>query len=265
MSSFRFLCLRYILVRWRRTRDGSSRWMPCGRLIIRHLPSTAKHVFLCLLLRREHGHPPRRSPGPPVMGAARTKCLSQSLSCQTGSSHNLLVMLINDPSGPWLDQTSMCWPLGEHNDAEVFTVSVLFKTDDPSLWSGLLSPSARAAAFRENRGLCINCHEENNSFRHCRHSFINASGCLNPELGQLDHDDAYRRWQSRMTSYRRGDKSSRPNNQQPREKSTPSFRSIERVPPGPGPGKQSQQQHIDVGPPWWHPAVARLICPQSYS
>ena len=35
------------------------------------------------------------------------------------------------------------------------------------------------------------------------------SGCLNPELVRLGDDDAYRRWQARMTSYRRDGKSSR--------------------------------------------------------
>ena len=32
---------------------------------------------------------------------------------------------------------------------------------------------------------------------------------MNPELGKLGDDDAYRRWQARMTSYRRGGTSSR--------------------------------------------------------
>ena len=30
-------------------------------------------IFPCLFLRRECGHPPRRGPGPPVMGAARAE------------------------------------------------------------------------------------------------------------------------------------------------------------------------------------------------
>ena len=100
-------------------------------------------------------------------------------------------------------------PLEEHHYAEVFAVCASFETDDPPLWSALLSPSARAAALRENRGHCLNCHEDTHSFRNCRHPFINASGCLNPELGQLGDDDAYRRWQARMTSYRRDGTSSR--------------------------------------------------------
>ena len=96
-----------------------------------------------------------------------------------------------------------------HHYAEVFAVCASFETDDPPLWSALLSPSARAAALRENRWLCLNCHEDTHSFRNCRRPFINANGCLNPELGQLGDDDAYRRWQARMTSYRRDGRSSR--------------------------------------------------------
>ena len=61
-------------------------------------------------------------------------------------------------------------------------------------------------------GHCLNCHEDTHSFRKCRHPFINASGCLNPELGQLCDDDAYRRWQALMTSYRSDGKSSRADN-----------------------------------------------------
>ena len=116
-------------------------------------------------------------------------------------------MCIRD--SPWTDNTSKCWPLEEHQYAEVFAVCASFETGDPPLWSALLSPSARAAALRENRGHCLNCHEDTHSFRNCRHPFINASGCLNPELGQLGDDDAYRRWQARMTSYRCDGRSSR--------------------------------------------------------
>ena len=121
-------------------------------------------------------------------------------------------MSINYPIDPWLDNTSKCWPLEEYHYAEVFAVCASFKTDDRPLRSGLFSPSARAAALRENRGHCLNCHEDTHSFKQCKHSFINASGCLNPELGQLGDDDACRRWQARMISYRRDGKSSHAHN-----------------------------------------------------
>ena len=151
-------------------------------------------------------------PRPADHGRGQDRVPSQSLSLQTGSSHHPIVMPIDASSHPWLDHASNCWPLKEHHCAEVFAVSGSFKTDYPPLWSGLISPSTHADALRENRGLCLNCHEDNHSFKHRRHPFINASGCLNPELGQLGDDDAYRRWQARMVCYRREGKSSRPNN-----------------------------------------------------
>ena len=120
-----------------------------------------------------------------------------------GPSNNPIVMSVIDPTDLWTDKTSKCWPLEEHHYAEVFAVLTSFRTDDPPLWSTLLSPFARAAALRENRGHCLNCHKDTHSFRNCRHPFSNASGCLNPELGQRCGDDAYRRWQARMTSYGR--------------------------------------------------------------
>ena len=58
-------------------------------------------------------------------------------------------MSINDPTDPWLNQASNFWPLEEQHYAEVFTVSASFSTDDPPLWSGLLSPSACVTALRE--------------------------------------------------------------------------------------------------------------------
>ena len=68
-------------------------------------------------------------------------------------------MSVIDPADPWTDNTSKCWPIEEHHYA-VFAVCALFETDDHPLWSALLSPSARAAALRENRGHCLNCHED---------------------------------------------------------------------------------------------------------
>ena len=40
--------------------------------------------FPCLLLRRECGHPPRRGPGPPVMGASRAECRVRRLHGRWG-------------------------------------------------------------------------------------------------------------------------------------------------------------------------------------
>jgi len=106
---------------------------------------------------------------------------------------------------------SNCWPLEEHHYAEVHAVCMSIQTEDPPLWSGLLSSSARAAALSENRGRCLNCHEDKHSLRQCRHPFLNLSGILNPDLGTLGDDgEAFRRWQERMIRHRR-ENNSRPN------------------------------------------------------
>ena len=68
-----------------------------------------------------------------------------------------------------------------------------------------LMPSEKTGGFDST------ATKDNHSFKHCKHPFIYASGCLNPEHGQLRDDDAYRRWQVRMVCYRRDGKSSRPN------------------------------------------------------
>ena len=53
----------------------------------------------------------------------------------------------------------------------------------------------------------LDCHETSHSFKQRSHPFINTSGCINSELGQLgDNGAAYRRWQERMLRYRRGSK-----------------------------------------------------------
>ena len=137
----------------------------------------------------------------PVHWRGQGRVSSQSPSWQTDSSHNAIVMPIADSTDPWLDKMSNCWPLEEQHYADVFAASDSLKIDDPLLWIGLFTPSARVAALRENRCHCLNCHEDSHSLRICRHLFINASGCLNPELGQLGKNDVFRRWQARMVSY----------------------------------------------------------------
>ena len=100
-------------------------------------------------------------------------------------------MPIDDSSDPWLHHTSNCLPLQGHHYAVFFAVNASTRTFDTPLWSDLISP--RADAVRENRGICRNCHEDNNSFKNNRHPFITASGCLNSELGNLCDDDEHRR------------------------------------------------------------------------
>ena len=137
-------------------------------------------------------------PRPAGHGRGQDRGPSQT-SWQMGSSNNPIVVSVFDPVDPWTDNTSKCWPLEEHHYAEVFAVCASFETDDPPLWSALLSPSARTAALRENRRHLPKLPRRHALCPKQQTPFINASGCLNPELGQLGDDDAYRRWQARMT------------------------------------------------------------------
>ena len=147
-------------------------WTPCRWLtrlkrIIRHLPSTAKNIYLGLFFFDECVV--IRPVGPRPAGSARLqgRTPSQSPSWQTGWRNNPLVRGVNksipDCLDPWLEPSSNCCPLDEHHYAEVHAVRKLIQTDDPSLRSGLLSSSARAAGPSENRDQCLHCHEDTHS------------------------------------------------------------------------------------------------------
>ena len=61
-------------------------------------------------------------PWPAFHGRGQGRVPSQRPSWQTGSINNAIVMSVNDPTDPWTDNTSKCWPLEERHDAEVFAV-----------------------------------------------------------------------------------------------------------------------------------------------
>ena len=167
--------------------------MLCGGIlvtkrIIRHLPSTAEHFFLSLFLRLWRGHPPHRGPGLPIMGAAKAECRPSRFR----GRRDRAIIQLSCPSMIYLTLGLTTHRTAGHEKSIILQkFSLLMPRLRPPLWSGLLSP--RADAIRENRGLYFNCHEDNLSFKHCTHPFITASGCLNPELGQLGDDDVHRR------------------------------------------------------------------------
>ena len=68
-----------------------------------------------------------------------------------------------DGIDPWLSTSFNCWPLDEHHYAEIFAVCSSIQTDDPPLRSGVLTPTTRAAALRENGGPCLNCRKDPHS------------------------------------------------------------------------------------------------------
>ena len=141
--------------------------------MIRHPQSTATHLFSVPVSSTGARSSAPSGPPPADHGRGHGRVPCKLLSWQTGSIHHPNVMPIDDLSDTRLDHTSNCGPLEEHHYAEVFAVSASFKTDDPPRWSGFLSP--RANAFRENGSLCLNCHDNNHSFKHSRHPFLPAS------------------------------------------------------------------------------------------
>ena len=168
-------------------------WKAFGDLSNNETPAVNGDNFFSLPVSSSGVRPSAPSgPRPAGHGHGLGRVPSQTPSWQTGSSNNPIVVSVNDPTDPWTDHTSKSWPR-RTSLCGGFAVCASFKTDVPPLRSALLSPSARAGALRENRGHCLNCHEDSHYFRNCRHSFINASGRFNPELGQLGDDDAYRR------------------------------------------------------------------------
>ena len=102
------------------------------------------------------------------------------------------------------DHNDPGWPM--RSFTEVSAVVHTFSTTDPTLFTPLLTNEARAQALRDHGGQCLNCGRRDHSMKTCRQTFTNSSGILNPALGMLnDNDQAFRRWQTRMRSYRRGD------------------------------------------------------------
>ena len=98
--------------------------------VIRHLPAVnGETFFLCLFLRRERRHPPRRGPGPPIMGAARAEYRPNRFR----GRRDRAIIQLSCPSMIHRTLGLTCWPLKEHNYAEVFAVNASFKTDDPPL------------------------------------------------------------------------------------------------------------------------------------
>ena len=82
-------------------------------------------------------------PPPAALGRGQGRAASQTSSWATGSQRNPLVMNVSqDPTDPWVSSMSYShWRLA-HCD-EVCTVTDVFSTDDPPLWSSLLSPTDR--------------------------------------------------------------------------------------------------------------------------
>ena len=176
-------------------------WLAFGGLLTNKTPviNGDKHFTLPRLPGLSlHSHASRRKRGRPAA--------PQPYKGSSGSSRNPLVMHVA-PSArspdPFLSSEAE-WSANSTDWDEVFQVSEYFNTPDIPLWTPLTNPSERRQVVRDNAGRCLNCHGIDHSFRNCAEPFINASGCINPQLGQLgDNGETCCRWQRRILSYRR--------------------------------------------------------------
>ena len=120
-----------------------------------------------------------------------------------GSASNPLIMNVAEADRDPFCEDESDWPLRHY--AEAYMVTTTFSTQDPPLLTPLLMSSAGAQALRAHGGHCLNCNGTDHSMKTCPQDFLNISGIINPALGQLnDGGHAYRQWQQRMRSYRRG-------------------------------------------------------------
>ena len=112
--------------------------------------------------------------------------------------------MIIDPETQAFREEFDSWPAKPNIWDHVFTVTArYFDTEDPPLWTPLLSPHHRRRALYDRKDTCLNCGHAGHSVRHCEESFLNVHGLMNPELGTLNDDNAaFRRWQIRMRRYR---------------------------------------------------------------
>ena len=128
-----------------------------------HQPSMAQKQMLCLFFRRVSCHPPRRSPGPPVMGvwpgpdAFPVACMPNWIG-QSSGCHECL-QINTRLRRPWLNTSSNYWPLDRHHYVEVIT-------DYPPLSSGLLPSTTLSAGLRERRGYYLDFRANTHSHNH---------------------------------------------------------------------------------------------------
>ena len=140
-------------------------WLPLGTLEnINTLNINGAKLFAVPAVSEGRVSAPS-GPPPAAPGRRQGRATLQTSAWATGSPRNPVIMNISrDPTDSWVSSSYSLWPLAHCH--EVCTVIDTFSTDDPTLWSSLLSPTARAAAFCDNQGHCHNCHEMTQYFWH---------------------------------------------------------------------------------------------------
>lgn len=156
-------------------------------------------------LRRGHFY----SPWTPLPAVARRVVhdhlkVSRQSRRHSGSADNpVTVNAVHSMSDPFAAVYDVC-PRDRGHWDEIFSVSSLFCTYDPPLWSPLLLPEARRQAFLKFGGHCINCGQRQHNMRKCLARYILRCGAFNAELAALHGGgDAFCQRQQHLRSHRR--------------------------------------------------------------
>ena len=113
---------------------------------------------------------------------SRGRSHSSSNSTWTPNSVGGSVMPVQNQKDPFRASFD-AWPFSKETWDDVYVVSTTaFGTNDPHLWTPLLSPSARKDAFRRHANTCINCGGTGHNMRDCPEPCINTFSLMNPDL-----------------------------------------------------------------------------------
>ena len=103
------------------------------------------------------------------------------------------------------------WPFDDSDYAIVCTVTNQMVNTNLSLWTPLLTDSARRQACIQYSGRCCNCGSSEHSLRWCPAPFTNTFSLLNPEFATHDPDGSkFEIWKDRMRRWRRRGPNRRP-------------------------------------------------------
>ena len=95
------------------------------------------------------------------------------------------------------------WPFDDSDYAIVCTVTNQMVNTNLSLWTPLLTDSARRQACIQYSGRCCNCGSSEHSLRWCPAPFTNTFSLLNPEFATHDPDGSkFEIWKDRMRRWR---------------------------------------------------------------
>ena len=96
------------------------------------------------------------------------------------------------------------WPFDDRDYAIACTVTNQMVNTNLSLWTPLLTDSARRQACIQYSGRCCNCGSSEHSLRWCPAPFTNTFSLLNPEFAKHDADGStFDIWKDRMRRWRR--------------------------------------------------------------